>query len=174
MRSLEAMIGVAVSVTTVSVFGVATGTPPATASNYGFELNGTYNVLSNGEWAKSNEVYRPEAVKRDVWKMSSSCENTNTCEGQITSLNEGWTIPLMFRNDHWIAPRDIPNWAQCESGSAATGHQLFWFYGVDEAGLNNRSTEILAGKETTFTDSGSCGKNLGLTIELPLRITRAS
>lgn len=170
MRSVAVIVGVA-----ACSAAVLTGPAPvASASDYGFELNGTYSAVSNGEWAKHNDRFTPEGVKRDVWQMSSSCESTNRCDGTITSLNEGWTIPLRFLNDHWVAPRDIPNWAPCETGGAATGHQLYWFYGVDESGMNNRSTTELAGKDTTFTDSGSCGRNRGLTIELPIRITRIS
>ena len=117
MRSVGVMAGVVACAATV-LTGQA---PVASASDYGFELNGTYSAVSNGEWAKHNDSFTPEGVKRDVWRMSSSCESTNRCDGTITSLNEGWTIPLRFLNDHWVAPRTIPNWAPCETGGAATG-----------------------------------------------------
>lgn len=166
MRAVGAIVG-AVTLASAGILGA----PSATAQTFGFELNGTYSFLSNGDWAKTNDVFKPEAVVRDVWHMTSSCTTTILCTGQISS-EEGWTAPLKFLADHWVASRDIPNWAPCPSGGAATGHQLFFFYGVNNNGQNTRSAELLAGHSNTHTDSGSCGKNLGLVIDIPMRLER--
>ncbi|CAN5118854.1 hypothetical protein BH09ACT8_BH09ACT8_62440 [soil metagenome] len=148
---------------------ICIGSIPAHASTLGFELNGTYSFLSNGEWAKSNDVFRDEPVVRSTWQISSSCTGPSTCTGQISS-DQGWTIPLKFSVDRWIASREIPNWAPCDTGGAVTGHQRFTFYGTNDQGQNIKSTDLLAGTDITRTDSGSCGKNLPLDIVIPMRL----
>lgn len=169
MRPLIALVGA----TTVTAAGMFSAAAPASASDYGFEINGTYSVLSNGEWAKTNEVFNQQAVVRSTWQVSSTCTSTASCEGQVTS-DQGWTAPLRFRVDRWLVTRDIPGWAPCGDGTAATGRQMFLFYGIDDDGQNTRNTDLLGGREIIKTDSGSCGRNRGLVMEIPLRITRIS
>jgi len=169
MRAVGAILGAA-ALTSIGAFGA---TPSAQAQTFGFEVNGTYSFLSNGEWAKNNEIFHDEPVVRDTWHISSTCTTWIACTGQITS-DQGWTAPLKFLADHWVATRDIPDWAPCEAGGAATGHQMFWFYGVDENGQNSRSTDLMAGKDMTHTDSGSCGRNKGLFVDVPMRLERIS
>lgn len=169
MRVVGAVLGAA-TLTVAGMFGTA---PIAAAKSYGFEINGTYAFLSNGEWAKSNEVYHSEPVVRATWQVSSTCTSTLECTGQITS-DQGWTAPLRFSVERWLVTRDIPNWAPCEDGTAATGHQMFDFYGVDDDGQNSRNTDLLGGRDITKTDSGSCGRNQGLVVDIPMRLTRIS
>ncbi len=174
MRIVNVIAG-ATALTAAGLGGATSFSAPANASNYGFELNGTYEVLSNGEWAKSNQVFKDEPVVRSIWQISSECSTPYKCTGTVVS-NQGWTAPLVFNADRWLVDHDIPNWAPCEPGSgpAATGHQLFLFYGTDSNGQNTRSTDLLAGKDITSTDSGSCGRNPPLFIDIPLRLTRIS
>ena len=56
MRSVGVMAGVVACAATV-LTGQA---PVASASDYGFELNGTYSAVSNGEWAKHNDSFTPK------------------------------------------------------------------------------------------------------------------
>jgi hypothetical protein len=166
MRTLYALLGA----TAMVVFTTA-GAPSAKATGFGFEINGTYSFLSNGEWARSNDQLHDEPVVRATWQVSSSCESVSVCTGQVTS-DQGWTAPLKWSTDRWIVKRELLNWAPCETGGAATGHQTFTFYGIDDKGQVNRNTDFLAGRDTTFTDSGSCGKNLPLNIVIPMRLQR--
>jgi hypothetical protein len=164
MRVVGAILGAAVLSTL--------GTPsPAHASTYGVELNGTYSFLSNGEWAKRNETFHDEPVVRSTWRISSSCSSSAACTGQVTS-DQGWTAPLEYRDFSWMVSRELANWAPCETGGAATGHQLFLFYGVDDNGLNTGNVDLLAGSDSSETDSGACGKNLPLKIVIPIRLQR--
>jgi hypothetical protein len=167
MRVVGAILG-AVALSALAMIG----TPPAAhASTYGFELNGTYSFLSNGEWAKSNDSFHNEPVVRATWKISSSCSSTAACTGQVTS-DQGWMAPLEYRDSTWRVSRELTNWAPCETGGAATGHQLLLFYGVDDDGRNTGNVDLLAGSDSTITDSGSCGKNLPLKIVIPIRLQR--
>jgi hypothetical protein len=167
MRVVGAILGAAA----LSTLGTICTAPTAHASTFGFELNGTYSFLSNGEWAKSNDTYRNEAVVRSTWQISSSCSSSAACTGQVTS-DQGWTAPLEYRDSTWMVRRELTNWAPCETGGAAAGHQLFLFYGVDDSGLNTGSVDLLAGTDSTGTDSGACGKNLPLKIVIPIRLQR--
>ena len=169
MRVVSAILGAA----TVTATGLCGAMPIAAASDYGFEINGTYSFLSNGEWAKSNQIFHDEPVVRATWQVSSTCTSTAKCTGQVTS-DQGWTAPLKFTVDRWIVLRDIPNWAPCEDGTAATGHQMFLFYGTNDDGQNTRGTDLMSGRDITKTDSGSCGRNQGLVLEIPMRLTRIS
>jgi hypothetical protein len=167
MRVVGAILGAA-ALSTLGTIGTA---PAAHASTFGFELNGTYSFLSNGEWAKSNDVFHNEPVVRATWQISSSCSRPSACTGQVTS-DQGWTAPLKYSEDRWIVKRDLPNWGPCETGGAATGHQMLTFYGVDDNGQNTGNTDLLAGRDTTRTDSGSCGRSLPLNIVIPMRLQR--
>ncbi|MDT5337658.1 MAG: hypothetical protein QOD90_3163 [Mycobacterium sp.] len=167
MRVVGAILGVAA----LSTFGTIGTTPAARASTFGFELNGTYSVLSNGERAKSNDSYHNEAVVRSTWRITSSCSNSAACTGQVTS-DQGWAATLEYRDSTWMVRRELANWAPCETGGAATGRQVLLFYGVDDNGLNTGNVDVLAGTESTTTDSGSCGKNLPLKIVIPMRLQR--
>ena len=145
--------------------------PSAHASDFGIELNGTYSFLSNGEWAASNDSLHDEPVVRATWKISSVCTSVSNCSGQVTS-DQGWSAPLKFTVDRWIVHVELPNWAPCETGGAATGHQTFMFYPVNDNGQVAKGSDLLAGTDRTRTDSGSCGKNLPLNIVVPLRLQR--
>ena len=57
----------------IAVVGSVGTATPAYASNYGVELNGTYRVISNGDWAKTNEVFIDEQTVVQTWTMTSSC-----------------------------------------------------------------------------------------------------
>jgi hypothetical protein len=128
MRVVGAIPGAAA----LSAIGTIAVHPAAHASNFGFELNGTYSFVSNGEWAKSNDSFHDEAVVSATRRISSGCTSPSACTGEINS-DQGWTAPLKFTVDRWIVHRELPNWVPCETGGAVTGHQTFTFHGVDGA-----------------------------------------
>ena len=173
MRAVEVIGGVAaVAMTVLGSLGAA---PSAHASNYGIELNGTWRVMSNGEWARTNQVLMDEQTDIQTWSITSSCVSPIECAGTVTS-DKGWTAPINLVKVYWIVDHDIPNWAPCPDGTFAPGHQKFTVWGVNPT-LNERDlkiTDLLVGRNITETDSGSCGKNQPLDIELPVRMERIS
>lgn len=129
---------------TVAVLGSLGPAAPASASNYGVELNGTYRMIMNGDWAKTNEVFMNEQTQVQTWTFSSSCESPIRCSGTVTS-DQGWTAPMTNTGDYWLAVRDVPNWEPCPAsysypgaeiytgagGTTAPAIQRFWFWGWD-------------------------------------------
>jgi hypothetical protein len=172
LMRLDDVAAVGVVVTAVTGFLIAT--PNASASTYGIELNGSYSVTSNGDWAETNDSYRDEQTVRQTWTISSSCTGPTQCTGNMVS-DQGWTAPIKFTENRWIVTREIPNWAPCGEGPPATGHQMFMFWGVDNDGkVNATNTSQLGGRERTNTDSGSCGISKPLVITMPVRLEKLS
>lgn len=157
---------------------------PAYASNYGVELNGTYRVMSNGEWAKTNDVFIDQQTKIQTWTMSSSCTSPQRCEGQVTS-DEGWTAQLRLGGgegspgavgDFWVVDHVVHNWEPCPDGTSAPGNEKFIFWGIDPLTNQRNMThvELLSGTDKTTAPSGACGINKPLVIELPVRLEKIS
>lgn len=63
--------------------GVAVPTAAATGDDWG--LNGTYAAVSNGDWAKTNDIYHNEATVRSTWTVSTTCSTPLECTGRVTS-----------------------------------------------------------------------------------------
>ncbi|SPM38122.1 hypothetical protein MNAB215_298 [Mycobacterium numidiamassiliense] len=169
MGGLRAMSGAAAAVSVVAGFGTVASAHGAT---YGIELNGSYHVTSNGNWAQTNERYSGEKTVIQTWTITSSCEDPLKCTGQVNS-DQGWSAPLRFVDDHWIAGREINNWEPCSDGAAAVGHQKFLFWGVGADGMQDATnTTLLAGIDETVGPSGACGINKPLVIKMPMRLER--
>jgi hypothetical protein len=149
--------------------------PVAHATGFGIELNGTYRATSNGDWAKTNEVYMDEKTVVQTWTVTSSCISPVECAGEVRS-DQGWSAPMRLVTAYWIIDRVVPNWAPCPDGTLAEGMQKFIIWGVNPA-YNERSlkiTNLLAGRDITKTASGACGVNRALIIEMPMRIEKLS
>jgi hypothetical protein len=181
MRAVEVTAGALAAIAVIGSVGTAT---PAHASNYGVELNGTYRVTSNGDWAKTNDVFINEPTKVQTWTIATSCTSPQRCEGQLTS-DQGWTAEIRIGGgegtenavgDYWVVDHVIPNWEPCPDGTAATGYEKFLFWGMDP--LTNRRemtrTNLLSGTDKTHAASGACGINKPLVIELPVRLDKVS
>lgn len=155
-------------------FGVAlaaTTAPPARAG-LGIELNGPYRVTSNGDWAKTNEVYMDERTEVSVWTFSSSCANAHECTGQVSS-DQGWTAPLEFRTSRWIVDRYHENWQTCPDGTTSPGRQRYQFQGSDSNGQYEKlNIDLLVGYVRTIGVSGACGRNMPTVIQIPLSVRR--
>ena len=180
MRGVDVAVGAAAIALIASLSTAA----PAHASNYGVELNGTYRVISNGEWAKTNDVFIDQQTKVQTWTMSSSCTSPQRCEGQVTS-DEGWTAQLRLGGgpgtpgavgDFWVVERVAQDWEPCPDGTSAPGKEMFLFWGMDP--LTNRRdmtrVGLLSGIDKTTAPSGACGINKPLVIELPVRLEKMS
>ena len=163
---------VLVGLTTVSLTGAVGFVPTAHASGYDWALNGRYLVTSNGDWAKSNEVFHDEWTVRQVWDVETTCTGPTTCTSQLTS-SQGWSAPVRFTGSQWIVDRVLPDWQPCQDGTKSPGHQKFRFDPVDSNGQAVPGDgSIFAGVDQTDGVSGACGKNLPLVIRLPLRLQR--
>ncbi len=180
MREVDVTAGALAAIVVVGSVGTAT---PAYASNYGVELNGTYRVTSNGDWAKTNDVFIDEPTVVQTWTMTSSCTSPLICTGEVKS-DQGWTAPLNLGGaegpgsfgDFWVVDRVVDNWEPCPDGTAAPGAQKFMFWGVDPltGQRNMKMVNLLAGRDTTKGPSGACGINKPLVIDLPVRLDKLS
>lgn len=155
-------------------FGLVVGMAPAppAQADVNFELNGAYQVISNGDWAKTNEVFMDEKTEISVWTFHSSCANAHQCSGQVTS-DQGWTAPLEFRTSRWIVDRYHPDWQTCPDGTTAPGRQRYQFQGSDANGqYEKRNVDLLVGYVRTIGVSGACGRNQPTVIQIPLSVRR--
>jgi hypothetical protein len=159
----------------VAVFGSLGTATPAYASNYGVELNGSYRVTSNGDWAQTNQVLINEQTVVQTWTVSSSCTSPISCTGTVKS-DQGWTAPMVNHGDYWVVDRVVANWEPCPDGTAVPGAQKFMFWGVNpaEESVDNTMRDLMAGRDRTLAASGACGINKPLVIELPLRLEKLS
>jgi hypothetical protein len=178
MRAVEITAGALAAIAVVGSVGTAT---PAYASNYGIELNGTYRVISNGDWAQTNQVFMDEKTVVQTWTITSSCVSPIECSGEVKS-DQGWTAPVQLGGPGtppdraWFVNRVVPNWEPCPDGTAAAGRQEFQFWGMDELSgqRDMKNTTLLAGRDTTHGPSGACGINKQLFIDMPLRMDKIS
>ena len=180
MRAVEVTACALAAIAVVGSVGTAT---PAYASNYGVELNGTWRVTSNGDWSQKNGVFIDEQTVVQTWTMTSSCTSPHTCIGEVRS-DQGWTAPLKLGGveapgavgDYWVVDHVVANWEPCPDGTAATGAQKFWFWGVDPLTNNrdNKRVDLLTGRDVTKAPSGACGINMPLVIDMPVRLDKQS
>jgi hypothetical protein len=172
MRGVEAVAG---AVAAITVFGSLGAAAPAHASNYGIELNGTYRVMSDGEWARTNEVLIDEQTVIQTWDITTCCVSPLECTGDVKS-DQGWTAPINLVKVYWILNREVPKWIPCPDGTFAPGAQKFIVWGINPL-LNERDLKIvdlLAGRDITKGPSGACGVNKPVVIELPVRMEKVS
>jgi hypothetical protein len=166
-------LGTAAGVATVllgTTMGV--GIAPIARADVDFALNGPYRVISNGEWARTNEVFMDEAVVVSTWTFATSCVDAHTCNGTVTS-DKGWTVPAEFRTTRWVVEIDRPNWLPCPDGTTAPGLQRFQFYGTDPNGqVDAANVQTLQGFDRTEGPGGACGRNNPVVIEMPIRLDK--
>ncbi|MGE2690789.1 hypothetical protein [Mycolicibacterium pulveris] len=166
----------------LSVAGVASGlvlgsvsaVAPAHASDFGVELNGTYRVMSDGEWARTNEVLIDQETVIETWTVSTDCVSPIECTGTVVS-DRGWTGTARLE-DFWYVDHDIPNWIPCPDGTFAPGHQKFILWGINPANLERQTKNMtfFGGRNSTKGPSGACGVNKPVVIEMPVRMEKIS
>jgi hypothetical protein len=151
---------------------LASGAPAYADSGVdSWELNGVYSVQSNGDWARTNEVYHDEATVHSKWTIVTTCENPTTCTGTVHS-DQGWNAVISSGSGEYVVKREVPNWEPCPDGTFGTGHQVFRFFPVDDRGLVRLGSTTYGGLDVTTGDSGSCALNKDLQISLPLRLQK--
>jgi len=151
--------------------------PPAAGADDSFSdyaLNGRYLVTSNGDWAKTNDVYKDEQTVRQVWTITSSCVDSATCTGTVTS-SQGWSADLTYGSAWWTVRRVLDNWQPCPDGTAAAGTQTYRFWGqeADASGTAAyTNVTLFGGMDSTTGKSGDCGINAPLEISSPMRVQK--
>jgi hypothetical protein len=178
MRSADWAAGAA-AIMFVATVGAAT---PASASDFGVELNGTFLVMSDGEWAKRNagpfgvggaESFFDQRTVIETWTVTTDCVSPIECTGEVRS-DLGWTAPIRL-DDFWLVDHDVPNWLPCPNGTFAPGHQKFILWGFDPStNERNFNNQFLAGRNITKGASGACGRNQPVVVEMPVKVQKQS
>lgn len=144
---------------------------PAQASAE-WALNGTYTATSNGEWAKTNDVFHNEQSVRAIWTITSQCSYPGECTGSVTS-DQGWTTPIYQTGGLWYVKHVVPQWIKCQDGSTYDGYQDFHFKAMTPGGDNTDPTSnTLVGEDTTTGPSGACGRSRPLFIQMPFKLVK--
>jgi hypothetical protein len=152
---------------------------PANAQ-YGIDLNGTYQVMSDGQWATRDaapgggSVFIDQRTTTETWTVRTSCASAIECTGTVES-SLGWTGTIRL-DDYWYIDHEVPNWLPCPDGTAAPGHQKFILMGFDPTKNERRAeiTNFLVGRNQTKAPSGACGRNQPLVIEMPVKAVKLS
>jgi hypothetical protein len=156
-----------------AVAAVAAVAPMAAASGEEWGLNGTYIATSNGDWSRTNDVFRDETSVRSTWTITTTCTTPVECTGRVSS-DQGWSADVSIHGSEYVVKRDIPNWEPCADGSARTGHQNYRFWPVDEKGWVDLSSTVFGGQDKTSGESGACGINQALIIQMPFRLEKVA
>lgn len=127
-------------------------------------INGTFAATSDGQWAKTREVFRDEATVATMWTVTSTCDDVMHCAGKVVS-QQGWNSDLRCQSGQWYTTHRIENWQPCPDGTTTYGDQSFRFWRTAD------EPETFKGYDRTIGPSGGCGNNLWLTVEMPLTIT---
>jgi hypothetical protein len=154
------------AVTAVSTLSIATAAVTRAAS-CDRPINGTYTAASDGQWAKTREVFHDQATVITAWTITSACDDVMHCAGKVTS-QQGWAADLRCRSGQWYAVRRVENWQHCPDGRTIPGDQSFRFWRVAD------EPESFNGYDRTIGPSGGCGVNLWFTIEMPFTLTKTS
>ncbi|RAV07128.1 hypothetical protein DQP55_22575 [Mycolicibacterium sp. GF69] len=171
-------VGLAAGAAAIAVAASLSTVTPAYADDFGVALNGTYRVMSDGEWAKRGmapggaDVFFDQKTVEQTWTISTECVSPIECSGTVQS-DLGWTGTIRLK-DFWYVDHDVPNWLPCPDGSFAPGHQKFILLGWDPT-INQRmtkNTDFLMGRDQTKGPSGACGSNQPVVIEMPVKVQK--
>jgi hypothetical protein len=151
---------------------MAVGTPvtPVASASY-YDINGVYAATSNGQWAQTNHQYHDEPSVVSRWTISTHCTSPYDCRGTVHS-DLGWDATIYTQNQLWYIVRDVPDWEPCPDGSHAGGTQTYMFYPVGDDGMVAMSSNTFAGYDKTIGQSGACGVNKWIAVELPFKLVK--
>lgn len=168
MRSAKAISAAALAAATTAVL-----TAPVAAAEYEkYSINGTFSVVSNGEWAMMNDRYQDVPSVRSIWTVNSTCTSAITCAGKVTS-SLGWTEDIYTGSgSNWFVKHYVPDWIPCPDGSRAPGLEVYRFYPATEEGNRLEASNLYVGEDQTTGISGNCGRNKSLVLNLPVKITK--
>jgi hypothetical protein len=161
-----AMAAAAVAATLVAVplAGAAFCDPPVT---------GTFTAVSDGVWAKTNDVFHDETPVNSTWTVDTSCTaDFPNCAGRVTS-SEGWSASVTCEaGGMWYVRRHLDHWEHCGDGTDIPGEQLFYFSPQLSGAPSFTAVTTFYGQDRTVGPSGGCGINKPLVIEIPFKLTR--
>lgn len=154
---------------------IAPVAPVAHAEYEEYAMNGTYSVVSNGEWARMNDRYQDEPSVHSTWTVTSQCSTAITCAGKVTS-SLGWTADIYTTAGNlWYVKHYVPEWIPCPDGGTAPGLQVYRIYRATEEGLHTSSgSDLWLGEDETTGESGNCGRNKSLVLNLPVKIRKVT
>ncbi|MCB1127660.1 MAG: hypothetical protein KDB56_14575 [Mycobacterium sp.] len=162
---------IAAALTAATLGAVLTPAAGAQASDK-WSLNGTFTATSNGEWARTNDIFHDERSVRAIWTVSSQCSYPTECTGTVSS-DQGWTAPIYQTGGEWYVKHIVPQWIPCPDGSTADGYQVFRFKGMTPGGDSTDPTsDVLVGEDATTGPSGACGRSLPLFITMPFKLVK--
>lgn len=151
------------------------GTAPLAAADDDYAkyaMNGTYSVVSNGEWARMNDRYQDEPSVHSTWTVNSVCSTAYTCAGKVTS-SLGWTEDIYTTaGNMWYVKHYVPEWIPCPDGTTAPGLQVYKFYRANDDGMTYVGVPNWIGEDQTTGVSGNCGRNQSLVLNLPVKMTK--
>ena len=146
---------------------------PASASANG-ALHGTYTATSNGEWARTNDVFHNEQSVRAIWTISSQCSYPGECTGTVSS-DQGWSTPIYQTGGLWYVKHVVPKWITCTDGSNYDGYQIYHFKGMTSGGDDvDPTSDVLIGEDGTTGPSGACGRSYPLFVNMPFKLAKLS
>ncbi|QYL19590.1 hypothetical protein K0O64_14520 [Mycolicibacterium pallens] len=135
-------------------------------------LNGTFTATSNGEWARTNDVFHDEKSVRSNWAIATQCSYPTECTGTVTS-DAGWSAPIYQTGGMWYVKRTVDNWEPCPDGTSADGLQVFWFQPMTPGGdAGDPDSTTLLGEDQTTGPSGACGRSLALFVNMPFKLVK--
>lgn len=135
-------------------------------------LNGTYTATSNGEWAKTNEIFHNEASIRSIWTINTTCSYPTECTGTVVS-DWGWRAPIYQTGGVWFVKHIVDNWQPCPDGTAAQGFQVFRFAPTNPDGdAVDPASPVLTGADETTGVSGACGRSKTWFISMPFKLVK--
>ncbi len=150
--------------------GAVHAAAPAAAAEWA--LNGTFTATSNGEWARTNDVFHDERSVRAIWTITSQCSYPTECTGTVSS-DQGWTAPIYQMSGEWYVKHVVPRWMPCQDGTFADGYQVFRFKRMSADGHNTDPTSnTLLGEDSTTGPAGACGRSLPLFIAMPFKLVK--
>ncbi|OBB17706.1 hypothetical protein A5761_09910 [Mycolicibacterium setense] len=156
---------------TVAIFLASEMPLTANASEGDWGINGTFIATSNGDYAKTNDLYRNEVSVRQTWSVTTTCVNPTDCVGNVTS-DQGWNAPIYQKSGIWYVKRAVPRWEPCPDGTTADGLQMFRFFPADPVTGEARpmGSNAFLGEDITKSASGSCGISKQLYINMPFKL----
>lgn len=170
MNAPAALTSSAAAVAALAIAGMLAPAPASATGSWG--LNGTYIATSNGEWAKSADVFHNERSLRSTWTVSTVCSYPTECTGTVNS-DAGWSAPIYQKAGVWYVRHVVPNWEPCPDGTAGDGMQLFRFIAATPDGASaDPNSNILVGEDQTTGVPGACGVNPALFITMPFKLVK--
>jgi hypothetical protein len=74
----------------------------------------------------------------------------------------------------WYVKHYVPDWIPCPDGTRGPGLQVYKIYPATEDGISRAPSDLWLGEDQTTGESGACGRNRSLVLNLPVKITKVS